>query len=83
MCTCKESTSQELFVMINKTLSQFGISWKNRIAMLFENTSVNLGRKNFIMARVLNTNPAIYLMDVLVTLIPRAKLQKIDRGSWF
>ena len=61
MCTCKESTSQELFVMINKTLSQFGISWKNRIAMLFENTSVNLGRKNFIMTRVLNTNPAIYI----------------------
>ena len=48
MCTCKESTSEALFEMINQTLSQFGISWKNCVAMLLDNTSVNLGKKNSI-----------------------------------
>lgn len=49
MCTCKESTSEALFEMINQTLSQFGISWKNYVAMSLDSTSVNLGRKNSIM----------------------------------
>ena len=61
ICTCKKSTSEALFEMINQTLSQFSISWKNCVAMLLDNTSVNLERKNSIMTRVLNINPTIYI----------------------
>lgn len=59
MCTCKESTSEALFEIINEILSQFGLSWKNCIAVSLANTSVNLGRKNSIITRVLNISRVI------------------------
>ena len=61
MYTCKESTSEALFDMIDQTLFQFDISWKNCVAISLDNTFVNLGRKNSTMTRILNFNFAIYI----------------------
>lgn len=63
MYTCKESTSEALFDMIDQTLSQFDISWKNCVAISLDNTVVNLGRKNSTMTRILNFNFAIYINE--------------------
>ncbi len=39
-----------------------GISWSNCVGVSVDNTSVNLGKRNSILTRVREKNPAVYFM---------------------
>lgn len=60
MCMSKGGTAEELFTNIDNCMSSFGISWDNCVAVGVDNASVNLGKKNSIMTRVLERNRSVY-----------------------
>ena len=47
---------------MNEVLTTNNISWNNCIGVAVDNTSVNIGRHNFIMTRVLQENRSVYFM---------------------
>ncbi len=47
---------------MNEVLESNGIPWTNCVGVSVDNTSVNLGRNNSIMTRVIRKNPATYFM---------------------
>ena len=61
MCGTKKGDAETLFSTIDETLSKVGVSWDNCVDIGMDNTSVNLGRNNSIMTRVLAKNDSIYV----------------------
>lgn len=60
MCMSKGGTAEKLFSSIDNCMSSFGISWSNCVAVGVDNTSVNAGKKNSLMARVQQRNRSTY-----------------------
>ena len=56
----KGGTAEKLFSSIDNCMSSFGISWSNCVAVGVDNTSVNAGKKNSLMARVQQRNRSTY-----------------------
>ena len=46
---------------MEETLQQHGISWEKCVRIDVDNTSVGLGKRNSIMTRVTEKNPAVFL----------------------
>ena len=55
-------TAQSIFAKMDYVLQSNQIPWANCVGTGVDNTSVNLGRSNSIMTRVLQQNPATYFM---------------------
>ena len=58
MCLTKgteSATAASIFKKMDDVLKENGISWSNCVGVSVDNTSVNLGKKNSIMTRVLQT----------------------------
>ena len=62
MCPSKESTAAGIFSCIDLALQKHGIPWANCLGFGVDNTSVNVGKHNSIMTRVLSVNPGVYFM---------------------
>lgn len=62
MCLSKESTAHGIFCCIDQALQKHNIPWANCLGFGVDNTSVNVGKHNSIMTRVLNENPEVYFM---------------------
>ena len=58
----ESATAAVIFARMNEVFLSNEISWMNCIGAGVDNTSVNLGRKNSILTRVLEKNPSIYFM---------------------
>ena len=52
------STAEGIFTKMEDVLSKHGISWKYCVG----NTSVNMGCRNSIKTRIIQKNPAVYVM---------------------
>ena len=62
-CTGENSgTAECIFSKMNEVLEGCGVSWDNCVGVGVDNTSVNLGKRNSIMTRVLQKNSSIYFM---------------------
>lgn len=62
MCLSSSSTAEGIFDVLNTALESRGISWKNCVSLGVDNTSVNVGRHNSIMTRVLQKEQSIYVL---------------------
>ena len=61
MCMSKGGTTEELFTSIDNCMSSYGVSWDNCVAVGVDNASVNMGRQNLIMTRVVQQrNSSVY-----------------------
>ena len=63
MCLTKgteSATAASIFKKMDDVLKENGISWSNCVGVFVDNTSVNLGKRNSIMTRVLQNNTAVY-----------------------
>ena len=60
MCMTRGSAAADIFGKMDETLQQYGISWNNCVSVGEDNTSVNLGRRNSIMTRLTEKNPAVF-----------------------
>ena len=56
-------TAESIFTKMNSVLQSNHIPWANCVGVGVDNTSLNLGRSNSIMTRVLQQNPATYFMS--------------------
>ena len=54
---------QSIFTKMDETLQNNDVSWENCVGVGVDNKSVNLGRRNSIMTRVLQNNPAAFFMS--------------------
>jgi hypothetical protein len=63
-CTTGPSsaTAAAIFDKINSVMTAHAIPWSNCVGFGVDNTSVNIGRNNSIMTRVITLNPACYFM---------------------
>lgn len=55
-------TAESIFSKMDETLKSNDIPWHNCVGLGVDNTSVNLGKRNSIMTRVLAQNPAVFFM---------------------
>ena len=62
MCPTKGSTAEAIFNSIDTALQKHELSWDKCIGFGVDNTSVNIGKNNSIMSRVLVQNNSIYFM---------------------
>lgn len=64
MCMSSLSTAEGIFFKMQDACTRHGIAWNNCVGLGVDSTSVNMGCRNSIKteARVLNMNPAIYIM---------------------
>ena len=60
MCMTKSSTAQHIFSKMDETLQKYGISWEHCVSVGLDNTSVNLGKHNSVMTRVVAKNQATF-----------------------
>lgn len=60
MCMTRGSMAADIFGKMDETLQHHGISLGNSVSIGVDNTSVNLGRRNSIMTRVTQKNPAVF-----------------------
>ena len=68
MCLTKGTESATAASIFKDVLQENGISQSNCVGVSVDNTSVNLGKRNSIMTRVLQNNPAVYFIwDVPAT----------------
>ncbi len=58
----RAATAEEIFARMDQILSSNAISWANCVGCGVDNTSVNLGKHNYIKTRVQHVNPSIYFM---------------------
>lgn len=56
------ATAETIFNKMDEVFQSLEVSWDNCVGVSVDNTSVNLGRRNSIMTRVLKKNSAIYFM---------------------
>ena len=61
MCCSKSGTAEILFEKISNALRSNDIDWSNYVGLSLDNTSVDLGRHNFIKTRVQEVNNSIYI----------------------
>ncbi|XP_066912218.1 uncharacterized protein, partial [Clytia hemisphaerica] len=61
MCVTKKSDAETLFNNIAEVLLADQLSWDNCVAISLDNTSVNVGKNNSIMTRVLDKNENIFV----------------------
>lgn len=54
-------TAETIFGKMHEVFESNDISWSKCIGLSVDNTSVNIGKHNSIMTRVLQKNPAIYI----------------------
>ena len=54
-------TAESIFGKMHEVFVSNDICWSKCIGLSVDNTSVNIGKHNSIMARVLQENPAIYI----------------------
>jgi hypothetical protein len=62
MCMSSSSTAEGIFSKMEDAFTTHDISWNNCVGLGVDNTSVNMGCRNSIKTRVLEKNPAIYIM---------------------
>ena len=62
MCMSSSSTAEGIFTAMQYVLTKHDISWINCIGIGLDNTSVNMGCRNSIKTRILQQNPAVYVM---------------------
>ena len=62
MCLSSSSTAEGIFGKIDDVLSKHGISWSKCVGIGLDNTSVNMGCRNSIKTRIVQKNPAVYVM---------------------
>ena len=55
-------TAQSIFEKIDEVFTSNALPWTHCVGVGVDNTSVNLGIRNSIRTRVLEKNPAIYIM---------------------
>ena len=58
----QSATAEAIFTKMDDVLQGNQIPWTNCVGAGVDNTSVNIGKRNSIMTRVLQQNPAIYFM---------------------
>ena len=58
----QSATAESIFTKMDDVLQSNQIPWTNCVGAGVDNTSVNLGKRNSIMTRVLQQNPATYFM---------------------
>ena len=58
----RSAIAESIFTKTDDVLLSNQIPWTNCVGAGVDNTSVNLGKRNSIMTRVLQQNPAIYFM---------------------
>ena len=56
------TTAAAIFAKMDEVLQDNEVKWRNCIGVSVDNTSVNLGKRNSILTRVKEKNPAIYFM---------------------
>lgn len=62
MCLSSSSTAERIFSRMEEALLTHHVPWDNCVAIGLDNTSVNLGCRNSIKTRLLQKNPASYVM---------------------
>ena len=62
MCMSSSSTAEGIFAKMEEAMTSHNIPWTNCVGLSVDNTSVNMGCRNSIKTRVLDKNPAIYIM---------------------
>ena len=60
MCMTRGSTAADIFGKMDQVLQQHGVYWENCVSVGVDNASVNLGKRNSIMTRAKEKNPAIF-----------------------
>ena len=58
----QSATAESIFTKMDNVMRDNHIPWTNCVGSAVDNTSVNLGRRNSIMTRVLQKNPKVYFM---------------------
>ena len=58
----ESATAESIFQKMNEVFQTNEVSWLNCVGVSVDNTSVNLGKINSIMTRVLEQNAAVYFM---------------------
>ena len=62
MCMCSSSTAEGIFTAMEDVLSKHDIPWETCVGLSVDNTSVNLGCRDSIKTRIVQRNPAVYVM---------------------
>ena len=62
MCMASLCTAEGLFSAVEEVFAKNSLSWGNCVGLGVDNTSVNVGIRNAIKSRVLQKNPATYVM---------------------
>jgi len=55
-------TAAVIFEKMNQVFETNGIPWENCIAASVDNTSVNIGRRNSILTRVVDKSPDVFFL---------------------
>ena len=63
MCAGQQSgMAESIFTKMDNVMKDNGIPWANCVGTAVDNTSVNVGRRNSIMTRVIRQSPNVYFM---------------------
>ena len=81
MGACKEGTAEVLFNNIDSILRKNKVDWEYCVAVGLDNTSVNVGKKNFIMTRVLAKNKNISINGCPCHIIHNTANKVAERNS--
>ena len=81
MGACKEGTAEALFNNINSILRENRVDWENCVAAGLDNTTVNVGKQNSIMMKVLAKNKNIFINGCLCHIIHKTANKAAKRFS--
>ena len=62
MCSSSRATNEGIFSKLHEPLTKHNVDWQKCVGFSVDNTTVNLGKSNLIMTRVLANNESVYLL---------------------
>lgn len=75
------ATAESIFSKMDETLQDHGVPWHNCVGVGVDNTSVNLGKRNSIMTRVVQKHPAVFFMGCPCHVVHNMALKASEKLS--
>lgn len=73
------ASAETIFSKMDETLRSNDVSWEKCVGIGVDNTSVNLGKRNSIMTRVLQKNPTAFFMGCPCHIVHNIALKATEK----